>query len=83
MREMPVDHFTEIEKQQYCPKCGAAAGPTREVGEFGGGYMTDCQACGFKDAGTIWIRDLAPEKGKAAEMVFLTKPPKGGKETIQ
>jgi hypothetical protein len=85
----PLDHFAEIGKEQYCPKCGKAAGPTRDnpleegTGFIGGGYMTDCQACGFKDAAAIWIRDLAPEKGKAAETVFLTKPPGGVKETIQ
>ncbi len=74
------NHFADLGQEQYCPRCGTATGPTPEVSEFGGGYMTDCQACGFKSASGIWIRELAPGGSRSA---FLTRPPEGGKETIQ
>jgi hypothetical protein len=86
-RPARTDHFADLGKEQYCPKCGAAAGPTppnpldEDCNCFGGGYLTDCQGCGFKDAGSIWLRDTAPGKN-SGETVFMTRPP-GAKETIQ
>jgi len=80
-RPARTDHFADLGKEQYCPKCQKACGPTPDSEVVLGGYMTDCQSCGFMDAGAVWIRDLDPAK-RRQEVAFMTRPPEG-RETIQ
>lgn len=62
----PTDTLAKIGKEQYCPKCKQPAGPSHH-GMFED-YMTDCQHCGFKSRGAVWIRE-APKKARGGASV--------------
>ena len=58
--DIPLDVFAGLGKQQYCPKCGQPAFPSRESG-YGGGYMTECHLCGYK-GNDVHLRDIPTQE---------------------